>query len=612
MANSIIDFLVKHTYLYNFSWEDSSVDNHFLNINSSDTMLCITTGGDNILNYLIHEPKKIVTVDFNNHQNDLLKLKIALIKVCSQKEYMKIIGKNNYSLFCKKFIEIKKQKLLEKNTELFWEENKDIMKNFIYSGSSGYLAKILTNLFKVYIKDFTELKYMKNLEQQIEWYNKNKTNIHNFLRLCDKFKYLFSQLQGVPVSQLNKHEDIYFKLSEITRNILTKSLFNKNYFYYPYLFNEMTDDCCLPYMSKENYYTVKSKLNHIEIHTTLLNDFLMKNKKYKFTKISLLDHMDWLSTKEIAEEFRFLQKNVDKNHKIIFRSFGCINNLDPSLTHLNYLYRGQINIENGIPIDKVHMYSTICCITIPPNLVIKEIPNIVVDINLINDMKTLYNMFMKPIHGSNQLDRLESFYKDQSGNYDSYRHRFLHGKYHLMKAFPLLKNKTVLDIGGATGFNFEYIKNDLHIFKKITILDLCPSLLKVADERIKKNNWKNCVTKHQDIMTFTNDKKYDIIMISYTLTMVPDWKKIVDKIYQLLEPDGYFLITDFTLDKYNKLECLFWKNVFKTDNVFLDEKHLEYIRDTFSQEIYYKDDYGDFPYMPPNLKCKWYCGIYRK
>ena len=289
-----------------------------------------------------------------------------------------------------------------------------------------------------------------------------------------------------------------------------------------------------------------------------------------------------------------------------------MNNLDSSLTHLNYLYRGEINIHNDIPIDKVCMYSTLCCVTIPQNLVFKEIPNIDIDINFIKDMKTVYNMFMKPIHGSNQLERLESFYKDQSDNYDSYRHRFLHGKYHLMSVFPLLKNKTVLDIGGATGFNFEYIKNELHIFKKITILDLCPSLLKVADERIKKNNWKNCVTKHQDIMTFNNDKKYDIIMISYTLTMVPDWKEIVNKIYELLEPDGYFLITDFTVDKYNKIESLFWKNVFKTDKLFLDEKHLEYIRDKFPQEIYYKDDYGNFPYMPPHLKCKWYCGIYRK
>jgi S-adenosylmethionine-diacylgycerolhomoserine-N-methlytransferase len=217
-------------------------------------------------------------------------------------------------------------------------------------------------------------------------------------------------------------------------------------------------------------------------------------------------------------------------------------------------------------------------------------------------------MWFKPIDGETQTEHLESFYKDQSENYDAYRQRFLHGKREVMSVFPLIRNKNVLDIGGATGFNFEYIKDNVSIYKQITILDLCKSLLEVADARIQLNNWKNVKTCHKDVMTFTQTQKYDVIMISYTLTMVPDWKLILEKIRDLLEDDGYFVITDFTVDEGET----FWKKVFATDKVYLNSEHVEYIRTLFKQEKYFKEDYGGFPYVPFFIQCKWYCGVYQK
>jgi ubiquinone/menaquinone biosynthesis C-methylase UbiE len=157
----------------------------------------------------------------------------------------------------------------------------------------------------------------------------------------------------------------------------------------------------------------------------------------------------------------------------------------------------------------------------------------------------------------------------------------------------------------------------LKIYKQITILDLCKSLLDVADARIQTNGWTNVKTCHKDVMTYKSQsdtckenasKKYDIIMISYTLTMVPDWKLILDKIHELLEDDGYFVITDFTVDDNDS----FWKKVFATDKVYPNREHVKYIRDFFRQEKYFKEDYGGFPYVPFFIKCKWFCGVYQK
>jgi len=602
---------IKNSYLYNFSWEDSDVDQHFLNVNDTDTLLCITTGGDNILNYLQHNPKKIVSLDLNKHQNYLLKMKMALIRVCEQDEYLKIIGKpceKNYALFCEKFEQIQREQLLEGDCLAYWIENKHIMRDFIYSGASGFLAYYLLMFFSFFSIPIHEIQFEDDLERQVQWYNKHETQFHKFLYWAMFFQYPITQLQGVPKAQLEKQGDLAEKTKKIIKHMFTKSLISRNPFYYPYIFGEMTNDSCLPYMKKANYEIVKGRLNAIEIHTTTMNDFLALNVEHKFTKISLLDHLDWFETKDIVAEFQLLQKNVADKHKILFRSFANPQHIDKSLLYLNYLYKAEINSDDEIQVDKVHMYTTVSCVTIPENLVFRDIVPVVLKTDFVKDMKTLYNMWFKPIVGENQTEHLESFYKDQSENYDAYRQRFLHGKHEVMSVFPLIRNKKVLDIGGATGFNFEYIKDNVSIYKEITILDLCKSLLEVADARIQLNNWKNVKTQHKDVMTFTQTQKYDVIMISYTLTMVPDWKLILEKIRDLLEDDGYFVITDFTVDENES----FWKKVFATDKVYLNSDHVKYIRTLFKHEKYFKEDYGGFPYVPFFIKCKWYCGVYQK
>ena len=611
IENNIMFKWIKNSYLYNFSWEDSDVDQHFLNMNDTDTLLCITTGGDNILNYLQHNPKKIVSLDLNKHQNYLLKMKMALIRVCDQDEYLKIIGKpceKNYALFCEKFEQIQKEQFLEGDCLAYWIENKHIMRDFIYSGASGFLAYYLLMFFSFFSIPIHEIQFEDDLERQIQWYNKHENQFHKFLYWAMFFQYPITQLQGVPKAQLEKQGDLAEKTKKIIKHMFTKSLISHNPFYYPYIFGEMTNDSCLPYMKKANYEIVKGRLNAIEIHTTTMNDFLARNVEHKFTKISLLDHLDWFETKDIVAEFQLLQKNVAEKHKILFRSFANPQHIDKSLLYLNYLYKAEINSDEEIQVDKVHMYTTVSCVTIPENLVFRDIVPVVLKTDFVKDMKTLYNMWFKPIVGENQTEHLESFYKDQSENYDAYRQRFLHGKHEVMSVFPLIRNKKVLDIGGATGFNFEYIKDNVAIYKEITILDLCKSLLEVADARIQLNNWKNVKTQHKDVMTFTQTQKYDVIMISYTLTMVPDWKLILEKIRDLLEDDGYFVITDFTVDENES----FWKRVFATDKVYLNSDHVKYIRTLFKREKYFKEDYGGFPYVPFFIKCKWYCGVYQK
>ena len=67
-------------FVYNQIWEDPRVDAEALQIGPETRLLTISSGGCNILNYLIRHPARIVAVDLNANHMCLTRLKLAAIK----------------------------------------------------------------------------------------------------------------------------------------------------------------------------------------------------------------------------------------------------------------------------------------------------------------------------------------------------------------------------------------------------------------------------------------------------------------------------------------------------------------------------------------------------
>ena len=67
-------------FVYNQIWEDPRVDAQALQIGPESSLFTISSGGCNVLNYLIHKPKRIVAVDLNHNHMSLTRLKLAAIQ----------------------------------------------------------------------------------------------------------------------------------------------------------------------------------------------------------------------------------------------------------------------------------------------------------------------------------------------------------------------------------------------------------------------------------------------------------------------------------------------------------------------------------------------------
>ena len=247
--------------------------------------------------------------------------------------------------------------------------------------------------------------------------------------------------------------------------------------------------------------------------------------------------------------------------------------------------------------------------------------------NFLKDISVIYNLIRSPfLKSSNHQEKLENFYKHQADNYDSYRRKLLWGRLPMLQTcaahLKCKKNKNNLvwiDMGGGTGYNVEEMDKyfSLNNFKKIYIVDLCPSLCEKARQRVIDKGWTNVEVICDDVCNFIPPERnaIDIITFSYSLSMIPPFYKAVDNAYRLLSSDGIIGVCDFYVsDKYDKenrqmswLTRFFWKGFFDIDGVFLGTERRLYLEHIFQHNLYEYNSFGSVPYTP--IKAPYYIWI---
>lgn len=254
--------------------------------------------------------------------------------------------------------------------------------------------------------------------------------------------------------------------------------------------------------------------------------------------------------------------------------------------------------------------------------------------NLANSPSSLYtgaafiwNCFFKPHSGDksrNQQDALESFYSAQASIYDATRSRLLRGREDMLSLVAAqLKNRvasgilparpTWVDMGGGTGYNIEAMAKFVDVpsfFGEIYLVDLSPSLCKVAEDRFSRLGWNNVKVICEDARHFKiedhdgsklirkrshsllyeekpRQRMSDLITMSYSLSMIPEYYSVVDSTTSLLSKDGVIGVADFyvqsevdyqarnytggEIDRHCMwISRVFWRTWFEADRVGLE------------------------------------------
>tara|TARA_Y100000310_G_scaffold190110_1_gene190081 strand:- start:268 stop:909 length:642 start_codon:yes stop_codon:yes gene_type:complete len=158
----------------------------------------------------------------------------------------------------------------------------------------------------------------------------------------------------------------------------------------------------------------------------------------------------------------------------------------------------------------------------------------------------------------------------------------------LILSANLDKESHIIDVGGGDS---NLVDNLLNLgFKNISVLDISKKALEKSQQRLGE---KAKIIKwiESDITDFDTENKFDIWhdrAVFHFLTSEEDIKKYADSVKKLLKPEGFLIISTFSIKGPEKCSGLnvtryseeTMKKLFEEDNRFEHIKSLEEIHNT--------------------------------
>jgi ubiquinone/menaquinone biosynthesis C-methylase UbiE len=599
---NMIDTICNRTYIYNICWEDPAVDHQILKINKDDVIFRICSAGDIVLDYAIEGPAKIVVCDMNQHQLWLFELKIRMLRdpALTYDEWWSIWGSSNVQVAMKVWRRMRHT--MSTGGRQWWDGRIErvFRKGFATSGSTGFAAKLLIPWLmwmvgfdiKTWAESGFSHEYISQNPQMIErsaWW---------FRRL---FPGILAPFAGVPPNQIGpEFYTVEFYETILKEIFLDPEFGNTNYFYRFYYEKGYKDQTCCPRTLQEQFFEpLRKNATCFEWHHATVQETMERVRPQSFTKLVLLDHMDWMPNALVHDEWIALQRATVPGALVLWRSAFThmedkpfFNNLD--ITDLSPMWYSK---------DRVKMYpGTFCCrMPVDPFPFVDVEPSPCQRASLIRKVKTTTKMILHPLtagrvnaHG----DKMSSFYAAQAKGYDAVRENMLVARPEMMSGFgPIKQGKhTWLDVGGGTGRNLHYLRAQLGLFERIVVLDICPELLEIGQENARVSftpeqceriHWVCLDINEPDVKTvlathLQNDlsRGFDTISFSYSLSMIPQWEKALQSAKSLMSVDGRVIISDFDTYTAQGKSMKDWiiRSWYQQDGVRIEAKTRDYIR----------------------------------
>lgn len=184
-------------------------------------------------------------------------------------------------------------------------------------------------------------------------------------------------------------------------------------------------------------------------------------------------------------------------------------------------------------------------------------------------------------HDGDHGQRLGAFYGPQAAHYDRFRERLLQGRAELIASLDLAADAHIVELGAGTGRNLDFFPETLRRSARFTLVDLCEPLLEQAHTRCR--GMVNVSIVCADATRFRPQAPVDCVLMSYALTMIPDWRAALDYAIAMLRPGGLLAVVDFHVSaadapaeqqQHGALTRWFWPRWFGHDGVRLDPEHL--------------------------------------
>jgi len=192
--------------------------------------------------------------------------------------------------------------------------------------------------------------------------------------------------------------------------------------------------------------------------------------------------------------------------------------------------------------------------------------------------KEIQNLKSKIQNRNDAFEKMDRMYRHQRYFYDLTRKYYLLGRDRLITQMNVQAGENILEVGCGTGRNLLILGKKQQAANFFG-LDASGEMLKTAQAKIDAENLRNIRLKialADDFnyqKTFNLEKPFDTIFFSYSISMIPTWKKSITNVLANLKSGGSFYIVDF----YDQKEMPAWfRKILKS---WLKQFHVEFRSD---------------------------------
>lgn len=287
--------------LYANCWEDPQLDREALRIGEDDTVLSITSGGCNLLSFLLDNPRKVIAIDVNPHQGFLLELKMAAFRMLSYQSNLEFFGVRP----CSRRIECYRLLLrpcLSCDAARFWDGHlRQIARGIIHAGRYERYMRLLR---KTVVAGFGKRRLIKRMFEADGPAAREKLYREKWQGVWWRF------LTGVMLSRwLNSllfdkaffaylDRDFSFgrHFAAKAERALVQLPMKENYFLSYILLGRFYDEAFLPvYLRRENFQAIRDRLDRVEIVTDSCEHFFANLEDSSISKFNFSNIFEWMS-----------------------------------------------------------------------------------------------------------------------------------------------------------------------------------------------------------------------------------------------------------------------------------------------------------------------------
>lgn len=310
---------MEHLFDFGISQEDALTENKVLELNSSDSLLAITSAGDVPLNLLALSGARITTVDISESQNAMLRYKMNAVLNLEPEEAAALIGyiKKDNDTRLKLYKQV--SGFLNENDRIFWNNNTDAIRKGIINLArfEKYMQKF-NGIARSIIgkKRLLGLFELDNTEDQFKYFdNKIRTpflkKLFNLAFHPKIYKNRGVSSEGFVNSGENRIAEFFFNRF---RDFCCSTIASKNYFLQYTFFNRVLFPEAFPeFLSDSGCENIRKNHKNLKIVNDSIFTVLKNCEESYFNKFHISNIGDWVEKKEFSELLRLIHtKSPDK------------------------------------------------------------------------------------------------------------------------------------------------------------------------------------------------------------------------------------------------------------------------------------------------------------